>query len=206
LHFGSGAGTLRIHHSIIHTLPGEGADGEPIMNIRWTTWRRDVLIGLLASLLTASVLVPIGWAAVRDQRDQAEGARKAARDADLRAEQKAAEAEEQRARAGRNLIEQAADFANVPGLADGSGAEVMRVSTAAVSPEIPKDAHLLIDKKASSYAAGDIVIFRVEDRNYLGRVLAVDKEAGRLAVGRNGEADRQIAVSDVIGRGVLNTR
>jgi hypothetical protein len=76
----------------------------------------------------------------------------------------------------------------------------------AVSPEVPNDAWLLIDKKASSWAAGDIVVFREGGRNYLGRVKAVDKVAGRLTVARNGEKDRQVAVADLLGRGVLNTR
>ena len=173
------------------------------MNIRWTTWRRDLLIGLAASLLTASVLVPIGWAAVRGQHDEAEAARKSAREAALLAEQKAAEADEQRAQARRALMAQAADFA---GFTDRSVAEIMSVSSKAIAPEVPEGARLLIDKKASSYTAGDIVVFKVGDRNYLGRVLAVDRATGRLTIGRNGEADREVAVGDVLGRGVLNTR
>jgi hypothetical protein len=174
-----------------------------MIRVRWTTWRRDVLVAVLASLLTASVLVPLGWAAVRDQREQAEAARQTAEVAKLLAKQKAAEADQQRAQAQRKLVEDAADFAGIGGRGE---AEVMRVTTAAVSPEIPEGAHLLIDKKALSYAVGDIVIYRVEGNNYLGRVVAVDKEAGRLTVGRNREANRQLAVGDVVGRGVLNTR
>ena len=65
---------------------------------------------------------------------------------------------------------------------------------------------MLIDKKAAAYAVGDIVVFRVGENNYLGRVVAVDKQAGRMTVGRNGEEKRQVALSAVLGRGVLNTR
>ena len=177
-----------------------------MIRLRLTPWRRDLLVGLLASLLTASVLVPLGWAAVREQRDQADVARKKAEAVALRAEQSAVEAAQQRALAKRNLIDQALDSALLPGFADRSEAEVRSVTTSAVAPEIPEGAHVLIDKKASSFAVGDIVIYRVEGNYYLGRVVVVDKASGRLTVGRNGEPDRQVLVGDVVGRGVLNTR
>jgi hypothetical protein len=174
-----------------------------MIRLRWATWRHDLLVGLLASFLTAAVLVPVGWAAVRGQREQAESARQMAQALVLLARQQTAEADRQRDRAQRNLVDQAADFV---GLGDRMEAEVFRVSTAAIAPEMPEGAHLLIDKKATSYAVGDIVVFRVEDKNYLGCVVAVEQAAGRLRVGRNGEEDRLVALSDVLGRGVLNTR
>ena len=34
------------------------------------TWRRDLLVGALASCLTAVILVPVGWGAIRNQRQQ----------------------------------------------------------------------------------------------------------------------------------------
>jgi uncharacterized protein involved in type VI secretion and phage assembly len=173
--------------------------------IGWTNWRRDLVVGVLTAIMTAAVLVPIGWAAVRDQRDEANAARERAEEARLRAEQTRAEAEQQRLQAQRNLVERAADAAGF-GARDRSEAEVLRVSTAAVAPEIPEGAFVLIDKKAVSYAPGDIVIYRFKGNNYLGRVIAVEKEAGRLTVGRNGEANRQVAIRDVVGRGVLNSR
>ncbi len=85
-------------------------------------------------------------------------------------------------------------------------AEAMRVMTDAVAPEIPQGAYVLIDKKPAAYKTGDIIVFRVGDNNYLGRVVAVEPAADRLTVGRNHEADRQVERKDVIGRGVLNTR
>ena len=100
-------------------------------------------------------------------------------------------------------MERAADFA---GFNDPSGAEVMRVSSKAITPEVPEGAYLLIDKKASSYVAGDIVVFREDDRNYLGRVLSFDKVADRMTIARNGELNREVRAADLIGRGVLNTR
>jgi hypothetical protein len=166
-------------------------------------WWRDVLVGGLASLLTAVVFVPYAWASHCKLEEEAEAARQEAQTAAQRAEEKAAEAEQQRDLAHRAMLERAADFA---GFGDKSAAEAMRVMTAAVSPEVPKDAWLLIDKKASAYVAGDIVIFRDSGNNYLGRVVAVDKAAGRVTVGRNGEENRVIAVAQLAGRGVLNTR
>src|SRR5262249_55416027 len=134
---------------------------------------------------------------------RASAAHRMAQAAALLAEQKSADADHQRAQAQRNLIDRAADLA---GFGDRSQAEVLRVTTAAVAPEIPQDAHLLIDKKASFFTVGDIVIYRVDGKNYIGRVAAVEQTAGRLTVGRNGEPNSQVAISDVAGRGVLNTR
>jgi hypothetical protein len=147
-------------------------------------WWRDVLVGGLASMLTAVVFVPYAWASQRQLEAQAEAARQEAQAAAQRAEEKAAEAEQQRDLAHRAMLDRAADFT---GFGDKAAAEAMRVMTAAVSPEVPKGTWLLIDKKASSYVAGDIVIFRDGGNNYLGRVAAVDKTAGRVTVGRNGE-------------------
>jgi len=172
--------------------------------IRWTGWRRDLFVGLLASAVTAAVLVPLGGAALRDQRQRAEQARDLALQAARPAELQAAEAGDQ---AGRNLVDQAARAMRDFGVMDERpDAEVFRVSTDAVAPEIPQGAHVLIDKKARSFAPGDIVVFRVEDKTYLGRVLRTDAAAGLVVVGRNGEPDRQVPAGQVIGRGVLNTR
>jgi hypothetical protein len=178
-------------------------EGLLMMHIRWTAWRRDVLVAGLASLFTIFVLVPIGWAAVRDHRQQAEAARRMAQAAALLIEQQRDQADQQRSQAQRKLVAEAVEFA---GFAERSDAEVLRVTSAAVAPEIPAGAHVLIDKKPATFAVGDIVIYRVGDSKYLGRVLAVDRTAGRLTVGRNGEPDRPVALGDVIGRGVLNTR
>ena len=168
----------------------------------WATWRRDLLVGVSASMLTASVLVPVGWTAVRDQRYEVEAARRMALESELLAKKRAAEAGEQRIKAERTLLDQAIDFAGI----DRSETEVMQVTTKAVVPEVPEGAHLLIDKKATAYAVGDIVIFRAEGRNYLGRIVTLEKEAGFVTLGRNGEASRRLALKDLVGRGVLNTR
>jgi hypothetical protein len=169
-----------------------------------TGWRRDVLIGVLASGLTMAVLVSLAWAAVRQERARVEDARRlvALQAARLARPDAALALDEAR----RALVEQAADVLGNLGGPAKSEAEVMGVSSDAVAPEVPQGAYLLIDKKAAAYSVGDIVVFRVGENNYLGRVVTVDKEAGHMTVGRNHEADRQVVLGDVLGRGVLNTR
>jgi hypothetical protein len=174
-----------------------------MIRIRVTGWRRDLLVGVLASLLTAAALVPLGWAAVRGQRRQAEDARNLALQVARLADQQAAAADD---RLRRNLVDQAANLLDFHVAGDNPDAEIFHVTTDAVAPEVPAGAHLLIDKKAAAFGVGDIVVFRVADKNYLGRVRAVDREAGLLTVGRNGEPDRRVPGGDVLGRGVLNTR
>jgi hypothetical protein len=166
-------------------------------------WRRDLFVACLASLLTVVVLVPLARATQQKEQQRAEAFREEAQAAMSLAKEKAAEADQQRDLARRTLVEQAADFT---GFGDKTGAEVMRVMTEAISPEVPKDGWLLIDKKASSWATGDIVVFRQGGNNYLGRIIAYAKAGGRMTVGRNGEKNREIILADVMGRGVLNSR
>jgi hypothetical protein len=174
-----------------------------MIRTRWPGWRRDLLSGVLAAGLTAAVLVPLGRSAVQRERRQAEAAEERALEAGRLEERRAAEAREQ---AQRNLVEQAGRL-----LLDFQGDEnkeavVLHVTTAAVAPEVPRGAHLLIHKKTGAFQVGDIVAFRVEGNTWVGRVLAIDKGTGRLTVGRNGEANREVATADVIGRGLLNSR
>jgi hypothetical protein len=63
----------------------------------------------------------------------------------------------------------------------------------------------VIDKEASSYALGNIVVVRVAGQNVLGHVVATDPATARPTIGGRDEPDCQVAVRDVIGRGVLNT-
>jgi hypothetical protein len=147
-------------------------------------WLRDLIVGSLASLLTSLAVVPFAWASQHRGQQQVEAARQEAQAAVALAEQKSVEADQQHALAQRALIEQVANFA---GFSDKAGAELMRVTTDAISPEVPKDGWLLIDKKSSSWSIGDIVVFRQGVNNYLGRVVAFDKVGGRLKVARNGE-------------------
>lgn len=167
------------------------------------SWRRDLLVGCLASLLTSVPAVSIVFASHHSGRQEVDAARREARAATALAEQRAAEADQQRALARRALVVQAADFA---GFGLDAGAEVMQVTTDAVAPEIPRNGWLLLDKKASSWVVGDIVVFRQGTNNYLGRVIASHEAGDRLTVGRNGEKNREIRVADLLGRGVLNSR
>jgi len=146
----------------------------------WPLWRRDLAVALVASVLTSSILVPIGMSAVRDVRAQA----------------------------GRDLISQAVSAAadQAEGIEGQREAEILQVASNAVAPEVPKGAHVFIDKNPPSYAAGDIVAYSAGDKTYLARVVRVDQEAGRITVSRNGEDNKEIAVGDLLGRVLLNTR
>jgi hypothetical protein len=165
------------------------------MTAWWPTWRRDLLVGLLASCVTASVLAPIGWASLRQEQTE-----KAHLVSQLEA--KFLQARDQ---VQRNLVEQAAKaYLDFSGGGDLAETEIFQVTTDTIAPEVPQGAHLLIDKKAATFAVGDIVVFRDGGNNYLGRVVAADP--ARLTVGRNGQENRSVAISSVVGRGVLNTR
>lgn len=148
-------------------------------NLSWPRWRRDLLVGLFGMLLSLFVSVPCCWAAICHERNLAH----------------------------RNLIDEATRAALQLGMADdNASAEIFRVETDAVAPEVPQGAHLLIDKKAPPRAAGDIVVFRVDDKTFLGRVVAIRPNDAGYLIGRNGEANREVTTEAVIGRGVLNTR
>jgi hypothetical protein len=143
------------------------------------------LVAAIASVLTAAVIVPVSCAGGHPQKRGVE----------------AVEAE--RVQVLKHLVEHAADFL---GFADKSEADILHVTTSAVTPEIPAGAHVLIEKKATALAAGDIVVYKVEDMNFLGRVVAVDEKNERLVVGRNEESNRSVAKSALLGRAILNTR
>jgi hypothetical protein len=166
-------------------------------------WQRDLLVALLASLATVAGLLPIGWTALQQQRERTDDACQLALQAARLARQDADQARDQ---AQRAMLDQASDLLANAGGPGKSDAEAMQVMTSAVAPEVPQGAYLLIDKKAKSYAVGDIVVFRVGQNNYLGRVLKTEKAAEYLTIGRNNEADRQVPLGQVLGRGVLNTR
>jgi hypothetical protein len=166
-----------------------------MLTVRWPTWRRDLLVSLLASGVTASVLAPIGWAALRQEQTE-----KAHLVSHLEARFLQARDQVQ-----RRLVEQAAKaYLDFSGGGDLTETEVFQVTTDAIAPEVPNGAHLLIDKKATTYVVGDLVVFRDGGNNYLGRV--VEADLAHLTVGRNGQENRRVAISSVVGRGVLNTR
>jgi hypothetical protein len=50
------------------------------------------------------------------------------------------------------------------------------------------------------------VVYRVDGKNYLGRVVAAEPKSDRLTIGRNGEPNRQVPIKEMLGRGVMNTR
>ena len=75
-----------------------------MVSARWSGWRRDLLAGLIASALTALVLLAVGWALLRAERQQTAAARERAEQAVRRAEAGEAEAARLRDRAEHNLL------------------------------------------------------------------------------------------------------
>lgn len=84
-------------------------------------------------------------------------------------------------------------------------AESFVVQTDAVAPEVPKGARLIVYKLASEYRVGDIVLYKSNGKNYVGRVANVLPN-DQLTIERNREPDAQLAASELVGRCVLNTR
>lgn len=163
-------------------------------------YQRDVLVFVLASAITALVFSVPFAKALQSERTRAEQALEAAHEA----EQSAAATREQ---SQRNLLDQAATLLrDFEGNGDKAESEVLKVSTKAVAPEIPEGTYVLIDKKTSFYAVGDIVVYRLDGRNYLGRVVPAEPKSDQLTIGRNGEPNRQVPIKEVLGRGVMNTR
>lgn len=84
-------------------------------------------------------------------------------------------------------------------------AESFVVQTDAVAPEVPKGARLIVYKLASEYRVGDIVLYKSNGKNYVGRVANILPN-DQLTIERNDEPDAKLAASELVGRCVLNTR
>jgi hypothetical protein len=86
-------------------------------------------------------------------------------------------------------------------------AEEFRAATSAVAPNVPEGSRMLVYKLASAFHPGDVIVFRSPDGiAMLGVVRSESEDRSALTVGRNGEADRNVAHASVVGRVVLNTR
>jgi hypothetical protein len=85
--------------------------------------------------------------------------------------------------------------------------KLVPMETDAVSPEIPRHSRVLFYRLARSFEPGDIVAYRHGDgRLMLARVVEFDKAARRIKVDRNDSEPQSIALSDVVGRAIWNTR
>ncbi len=84
--------------------------------------------------------------------------------------------------------------------------EVFRVEAQAVRPEVSSGSRVLVYKLARTYGPGDIVLYRRDGRRMLGRVTQAGPADGKVLVERNGEAPRAVAVADIVGKVVVNTR
>jgi hypothetical protein len=74
-----------------------------MISMQRSRWRRDLLVSFVASALTVTVLVPLGWALLRQEQQQAAADRNLAAQAVLRAEQGETEAAKYKAQAEHNF-------------------------------------------------------------------------------------------------------
>jgi predicted Ser/Thr protein kinase len=76
----------------------------------------------------------------------------------------------------------------------------------AVAPEVTDGSQVFIFKLAHSFRAGDIVIYRSNGKELLGRVAQPGPTDGHLLVERNLEAQKSVPTEDIKGRVIFNTR
>lgn len=79
-------------------------------------------------------------------------------------------------------------------------------ATDGVLPEIPRNARLLVYKIGSNYKVNDIIVFRENGTEKLGRVIAINKAARRITIGRNKKVNATVKIQDIVGRVMANTR
>jgi serine/threonine protein kinase len=84
--------------------------------------------------------------------------------------------------------------------------DVYRVSSDAVSPEIPQGSRVFVYKLARTYQPGDIIVYHRDGLNMVGRVAQPGPTDGILMIARRSQSPQSIAISDVVGRVVFNTR
>jgi hypothetical protein len=85
-------------------------------------------------------------------------------------------------------------------------AQMYHSPTNVVAPEVPQGSRLLVYKLAASYEAGSIVVYKENGEDWLGRVVKHNAASGKITVSRNGKPNRDINLSQVVGRVVFNTR
>lgn len=83
-------------------------------------------------------------------------------------------------------------------------AQAFIAQTDTVSPEVPAGSRVIVYKLASQFTAGDIIVYRDGETDFLGRV--VEANDGRVQVARNNSAPKEVARNAIIGRVVIATR
>jgi hypothetical protein len=87
-------------------------------------------------------------------------------------------------------------------------AQPFYVPSDAAAPAVPKGSRVLVYKWASSFSAGDVIVWQDGAGKYmLGTVTPEQGPAtNAIRLARKGEADRVVRRADVLGKVVLNTR
>lgn len=87
-------------------------------------------------------------------------------------------------------------------------AEAFVVAGSGVAPILPTGSRCVVYKLASSFAAGDVIVFHPAEKPQISELAIVQSqdEQGNLVVKRNGHAPFTINRSAIVGRVFLNTR
>ena len=85
---------------------------------------------------------------------------------------------------------------------------VYRVETDAVSPEIPNGSRVFVYKLARTFEKGDIILYHRDGKDLVGRVVEPGPSVpgDNLVIERRDQAPQAVAMADVVGRVVFNTR
>ena len=85
-------------------------------------------------------------------------------------------------------------------------ASVSYAATDCMAPQVPRGSRVLVYKLDASYEAGDIIVFRRDGKQTLGRVISQDDASGKVTIVSACKVSEEIALNRVVGRVVLNTR
>lgn len=77
-------------------------------------------------------------------------------------------------------------------------AQPFTVKTDSISPVVPQNSKILVNKLTHDFKANDVVVFRTENEKRCGIIKAVDKD--NIIVSRKGETDNLVSRENIIGK------
>ncbi len=78
-------------------------------------------------------------------------------------------------------------------------AQPFTVKTDSISPVVPQNSRILVNKLTHNFRANDIIVFRAENGKRCGIIKAVDKD-NHIIVSRKGEPDNLVSRDNIIGK------
>jgi hypothetical protein len=79
------------------------------------------------------------------------------------------------------------------------------IASGDVLPEVPAGSRVLVYKLASTFEAGDIIVYREGTATLLGRVIAADHDGVQVESGQ-GKESHAVERTAIVGRVFMNTR